>query len=67
MFLQFAGTDTTSHSLIRLAVALAQYPEWHEALWVEQQRLIEEFGPDIDRRVRAHLLFSFELFSICYI
>ena len=52
LFLVFAGTDTTAQGMTRAAVWLAQYPEWHQALWEEQQRLVEEFGPTIDRRVR---------------
>jgi cytochrome P450 len=53
MFLQFAGTDTTSYSMTRAAVWLARYPEWHDALWAEQQRLMAEYGDVIDRRVRT--------------
>lgn len=51
VFLQFAGTDTTAYALTRGALLLAEHPQWHEALWEEQQALMEEFGDAIDRRV----------------
>jgi hypothetical protein len=57
VFIQFAGTDTTSHGMTRAAVWLARYPEWHEALWVEQQKLMAEYGDVIDRRVRCGVPF----------
>lgn len=66
VFLQFAGTDTTSAAMTRAAVWLASYPEWHDALWVEQQKLIAEYGPEIDRRVRFLFESSApELRSLC--
>lgn len=53
LFMQFAGTDTVSYGMTRMAVWLARYPQWHAALWEEQKRLMEEYGPEIDRRVRC--------------
>ena len=52
VFLQFAGTDTTAYAMTRAALYLAEYPEWHQELWQEQQELMAEYGDTIDRRVR---------------
>ena len=47
-----AGMETTTFTVSQATRLLAQHPEWLQALWEEQERLIEEFGPSIDRRVR---------------
>ena len=64
VFLQFAGTDTTAYAMTRAALYLAEYPEWHQELWQEQQELMAEYGDTIDRRVRPPPLSS--LCSIVY-
>lgn len=51
-FMQAAGTDTTGYTMTRAVVWLCKHPEWLQALWEEQQRLIAEYGDAIDRRVR---------------
>ena len=53
MFLMFAGTDTTAATMCRAVQHLAQHPQWMDMLWEDQQRLIAEFGEEIDRKVRA--------------
>lgn len=50
-FLMFAGTDTTSNALLRMAVLLNRYPDWFRKIQAEQDRLREEYGDTIDRRV----------------
>jgi len=50
-FLMFAGTDTTSNALLRMAVLLNRYPDWFRRMQAEQDRLREEYGDTIDRRV----------------
>lgn len=52
MVLMMAGIDTTSYVIGETTRFLVRHPEWLEALWQEQQRLIAEFGEDIDRKVR---------------
>ena len=54
-FLLFSGTDTTAYTAARLMQRLAKHPEWLDALWEEQQRLMAEFGEELDRRVRPPL------------
>ena len=51
-FLMFAGTDTTSYSLMRCALYLDQYPEWFQKLKDEQDALRAEHGDTIDRKAR---------------
>jgi hypothetical protein len=51
VFVMFAGTDTSSQSMNRIAQCLANHPQWLDALWEEQKALIEEFGEDINRKV----------------
>ena len=52
MLIVVAGMDTTTLIVTQATRFLARHPEWLQALWEEQERLIAEFGPDIDRRVR---------------
>lgn len=51
-FLLFSGTDTTAYTATRLLQRLAKHPQWLDALWDEQQRLMAEYGEELDRRVR---------------
>lgn len=50
-FLMFAGTDTTSNLLLRIAIVLTRHPEWFQKLQEEQDRLRQEFGDTLDRKV----------------
>ena len=51
-FLTFAGTDTTSYSLMRSALYLDRNPEWIQKLKDEQDALRTEYGDTIDRKAR---------------
>ena len=46
-----AGMDTTTLIVSHATRYLAQHPDWLQALWEEQERLMAEFGTTIDRRV----------------
>lgn len=46
------GSLSLSHHLLREVVELAKMPQWLDALWEEQQRLIAEYGPELNRQVR---------------
>ena len=48
-----AAMDTTSFVVLQATRFLARHPQWLQSLWEEQERLIAEFGPKIDRRVRV--------------
>jgi hypothetical protein len=45
------GSLSLSHHLLREVVELAKQPEWLDALWEEQQRLMAEYGPALSRQV----------------
>jgi hypothetical protein len=47
------GSLSLSHHLLREVVELAKQPEWLDALWEEQQRLMVEYGPELSRQVRT--------------
>eukprot|EP00892_Ulva_mutabilis_P000151 jgi/Ulvmu1/10136/UM006_0090.1 len=50
-FMMFAGTDTTSTSMVRCALVLDQHPEWFARLKEEQDALRAECGDTLDRKV----------------
>ena len=52
--IMMAAMDTTSFVVLQATRFLARHPQWLQSLWEEQERLIAEFGPEIDRRVRYH-------------
>ena len=52
MVLMFAGIDTTAYVAAETTCFLVKHPQWLDALWEEQQRLIAEYGEHIDRRVQ---------------
>ena len=52
-FLMFAGTDTTSYTLMKCALTLDRNPEWFQRLKDEQDALRAEYGDAIDRKVSA--------------
>lgn len=49
----FAGTDTTSYTLMKCALVLDRNPEWFQRLKDEQDQLRAEYGDAIDRKVSA--------------
>lgn len=50
-FLMFAGTDTTAFSMMRALVLLHEHPQWFRKLQEEQDRLRQEYGDTINRKV----------------
>lgn len=58
------GSLSLSHHLLREVVELANKPQWLDALWEEQQRLMEEYGPELNRQVcDMHNLHACTLFT----
>lgn len=51
VMLMFAGTDTTAYSLTAVLPLLYLHPEWLTALNEEQDRVVEELGDTIGRKV----------------
>lgn len=47
------GSLSLSHHLLREVVELANKPQWLDALWKEQERLMAEYGPALSRQVLA--------------
>jgi hypothetical protein len=53
VWLMFVGTDNSAYLLSQAVLMLHRHPEWLEELFQEQVRLIAEFGPELERKVRS--------------
>eukprot|EP00892_Ulva_mutabilis_P000149 jgi/Ulvmu1/10134/UM006_0088.1 len=50
-FLMLTGTDTSGTVLLRMVIVMHRHPDWFQKLQEEQDRLRQEFGDTLDRKV----------------